>query len=87
MKKALEAGVVVAVLALGVFLARQVIARRGEPARPAGDPALRAGPDVADPGRPYEPAPSGAAQILPMIKLSRPPKSTRLPAAVPPPAR
>jgi hypothetical protein len=85
MKKALEAAVVAAVLALGVFVARSVIARREAAERPpAGDPSLHAGPDAA-PGAPYDPAPSRAAQRLPMLKLNRPPKADRRPAAVPPP--
>ncbi|HXS99215.1 MAG TPA: hypothetical protein VN915_00905 [Elusimicrobiota bacterium] len=87
MKKALEAAVVVAVLALGAFVVRQAFARRDAAARPMIDPALGAGPDVDRPGQPYAPEPSGAARSLPMIKLSRPPKTTRRPAAVPPPSR
>lgn len=86
MKKALEAVVVVAVLALGAFVLRSAIARRDAAARPAGEnPANRPGPDAA-PGAPYDPAPSGAAQRLPMLKLTHPPKPDRRPAAVPPPA-
>ena len=87
MKKALEAAVVLAVLALGAFVVRSAIARRDAASRPAGDPALRAGPDTAAPGAPYEAKPAGGVDSLPMLKLTRPPKPNRRPAAVPPPAR
>ena len=86
MKRALEAAVVVAVLALGAFVVRQAIARRDASSGPSGNPALQPGPDVARPGDAYAPRPSGAAQILPMLKLTRPPKPDRRPAVVPPPA-
>lgn len=86
MKKALEAAVVVAVLALGAFVVRQAIARRDAASPRTRNPALRPGPDVDRPGDAYDPRPSGAPQVLPMLKLTRPPKPDRRPAAVPPPS-
>lgn len=86
MKRALEAALVVAALALGAFVVRQALARRGEAGRAGLNPALRAGPDVETPGQPYAQSPSRAAQGLPMLKLSKPPKSSRLSVAVPPPS-
>jgi hypothetical protein len=87
MKKALEAALVLAALTLGAYVVRQAVARRDAVARPSGgNPALRPGPDVAKPGEPYVQNPSGAAQGLPMLKLSKPPKAAHRPAAVPPPA-
>ena len=85
MKKMLEAALVLATLALGVYVVRQAVARRDAADHPAGNPALRAGPDVAKPGEPYVQNPSRAAQGLPMIKLSRPPKQTHRSVAVPSP--
>lgn len=83
MKKALETVLVLAALAIGVYVLRQWRQRTVE--RPRPNPALRPGTDV----EPGAPAPSGPASrgvtALPMIKLSSPPKATRRSAAVPPP--
>lgn len=86
MKKALEAALLLAVLALGAYLVRQALVRRELAARAAApNPALAPGPDVATPGAPYVQQRRGV-EGLPMVKLSKPPKATRRAAAVPPPA-
>jgi hypothetical protein len=87
MKKALEAAVLVAALLLGAFVVRRSVAR-WELSRnpPQMNPALRPGPDVANPGDPYVQRPQGSVDGLPMVKLSKPPKSIHRPVAVPPPA-
>jgi len=81
-KRALEALVVLAVLAMGAYVARRVLAGRELAAHPP-----HANPDSA-PGSDGEssaaPQPRGVAG-LPMIKLSRPAKPVRRDAAVPPP--
>jgi hypothetical protein len=82
MKRALEAALVLAALALGAFFVRQAAVGREAGRAAGGDPALRAGPD----GAPYAEKPRTGVEILPMLKLTRPPKPSRRAAAVPPPS-
>ena len=85
MKKTLEAVLVVAALALGAYVVRRALARRELAAHPfVGNPASAPGADVEDPGAAPARAPRSVAG-LPMIKLSRPAKTSRRAAAVPPP--
>jgi hypothetical protein len=80
MKKALEVVVVLAVLAMGAYVARRVLAGRELAAHPPhADPASATGSDGESSS-----ATRGVAG-LPMIKLSRPAKPARRAAAVPPP--
>lgn len=88
MKKALEALVVVAALAVAAALAYQWRARRAadEDARVAGSPATHPGSDAA-PGTapvPLKPGERGVSSI-PMVKMSAPPVARRRAGAVPPP--
>ena len=86
MKRALEAVLLLAGLALGAYLVRHAVARREIALHPSSmNPALAPGPDVATPGAPYLEQKRGVEGV-PMIKLSKPPKATRRPIAVPPPA-
>ena len=86
MKRALEAVLLLAALALGAYLVRQAVARREIALHPSPmNPALAPGPDVATPGAPYLEQKRGV-DGLPMIKLSKPPKATRRSIAVPPPS-
>jgi hypothetical protein len=87
MKRALEAGLLLAALLLGAYVVRRSVAR-WELSRnpPKMNPALRTGPDVANPGDPYVQRPPRSVDGLPMVKLSKPPKATHRPAAVPPPS-
>jgi hypothetical protein len=82
MKRALEAALVLAVLALGAFFLRQAAVRRGAGEAAGGNPALRAGSD----GAPYAEKPKTGVELLPMLQLTRPAKPSRRPAAVPSPA-
>ncbi|HEX4048606.1 MAG TPA: hypothetical protein VH309_12255 [Elusimicrobiota bacterium] len=86
MKRALEAALVLAALAMGAYVVRQGLVRRALAEHPPVlDPALAPGADVAssDPSAP--PPPRGGVTGLPMVKLFRPPKRVRLEVAVPPP--
>jgi hypothetical protein len=83
MKRALEAVLVLATLALGVFVVHQALARRDLAAR-RPNPALAPAADAEDPG--YSPStPPGGVQGLPMVKLTHPAKPARRETAVPPP--
>lgn len=76
MKRALEAVVVVAAVALAVFVAREWRFRRESAARTqVADPSLRPGTD-AEPGAaaPKPGHPSGVVG-LPMVKLRTPPRA------------
>lgn len=87
MKKALEAALLFAALLLGAFVVRKSVARwQLSQTPPRMNPALRAGPDVANPGDPYVQRAPGSVDALPMIKLTKPPKATHRPVAVPPPS-
>ena len=84
MKKTLEAALVLAALALGVYVARHALARRepGPPARPAAGP----GADVeSSDARPAGASGGRGVESLPMLRLSRPPAKPARAVSVPPP--
>ena len=87
MKRTLEAVLVVAALALGGYVVRLALARRDLAAHPpVANPASRPGADAEDPGARVEPLPPArGVQGLPMVKLSRPAKTSRRASSVPPP--
>lgn len=86
MKKTLEAVLVVAALALCVFLAVHWKRSMDLASRPAVNPASRPGTDREEPSvtPPGVPKPGGVS-VLPMVKLSRPPRPPRQTSAVPAP--
>jgi hypothetical protein len=85
MKRTLEAVLVVAVLALGAYVVHTALARRELAAHPRIlNPAAAPGADVEKADARAEERPHGV-QGLPMVKLSRPAKTSRRAAAVPPP--
>ncbi|MFI5361701.1 MAG: hypothetical protein ACHQ49_07005 [Elusimicrobiota bacterium] len=84
MKKALEAAIVVAVLVLGGYVVRQVLARRDlalHPPSRAGMPAE----DAEIPGDSPGPQKRGVDSV-PMIKVTRSPRAPKHRAVVPPPS-
>jgi hypothetical protein len=86
MKRALEAVLVLAALALGAYVVRQGLARRELAAHPrVMNPASGPGADSENPDAPSASLPGGV-RGLPMVKLSRPAKPSRRDAVVPPPA-
>jgi hypothetical protein len=86
MKKALEAVLVVAALALGACVVRMALERRALAEHPVYmNPALAPGADAENPGAKPGPLPPRGARTLPAVKLSRPPKPARRTTAVPPP--
>jgi hypothetical protein len=84
-KRALEAVLVVAVLALGGYVVHKALVRRELALHPpVANPAAGPGEDSEKPAVPETEQRRGVV-VLPMVKLSKPPKTTRRAAAVPPP--
>jgi hypothetical protein len=85
MKKMLEAVLVLAALALGVYVVRAGLERRELAAHPpVVNPASAPGADVENPDAPSVREPHSIS-TLPAVKLSRPAKPVRRAAVVPPP--
>jgi hypothetical protein len=86
-KKALEAAVVAAALAIAFYVLHAWHARRELSARPRAAAPMGPGPDLENPDAPApRERPKRGVVELPMVKLSRPPKPVREGAPVPPPS-
>lgn len=88
MKRLLEAALAAAILGLGAFFAREWLARRSAARLTREQAASRPGTDVpADPARAAKPRRAPAADWMPPVRLSSPPKKSRPKPAIPAPGR
>jgi len=86
LKRALEIGLLVGVLAIGAFVLHAWLRRRAPAVRPRLSPSAAPGSDRENPdGPPPLVPPPHSVTSLPVLKEARPPKRPSVEAVVPPP--